>query len=104
MRRPLPRSSPVVCLLSCLLAGCASSTETMVVSVNPAEASVYINGGRRGQGGRRPHELDFGPQQRVYVQATAPGYEPHFEWFTAAQIKDMQQHDLDLAITLRQRR
>lgn len=104
MSLPSPRPTLTVCVLSCLFASCASSRETMVVNVSPPEASVYINGKREGQGGRRARDLDFGAQPRIYVQATAPGFEPHFEWFTRKEVRELMDRNLDLAITLRQRR
>lgn len=100
-RRALPRAAFGVLLL---LPACSSSSYKMVISVNPPEASVFVNGVRMGQGGRRPHDLAFDKQERVYVQATAPGYEPHFEWFEPDKVEDMIDRKLDLAITLRQRR
>jgi hypothetical protein len=87
-----------------LLPACGSASHKMVIQVNPPEASVYINGQRVGQGERRPHDLSFDRQERVYVQATAPGYEPQIEWFDLQKVEDMIDRNLDLAMTLRQRR
>lgn len=86
-----------------LLASCGSTSRTVVISVNPPEASVYINGEAAGKGNARPHQLSFAQSTRVYVQATAPGFEPRIDWFTLEDVDRMLDHGLDLNMTLRQR-
>ena len=100
--RRRPRALLLLALLG--LAGCGSAGHNIVISVNPPEASLYINGEKTTQGGRRTHSLPFGNSGRVAVQATAPGFEPHFEWVTEEQVLDMIDRNNDLPITLRQRR
>lgn len=84
-----------------LLGACASSTHKMEIRVSPPEASLYINGDRVGQGSRRVYDLDFGEHPRVYLQATAPGYQPSFEWKTEQEIVDLTDRNRELTITLR---
>jgi hypothetical protein len=101
-RGRLPRISAVLGGLL-LLSACSSSSRNLVVSVNPPEASVYINGELAGKGNSRPHELSFANCERIYIQATAPNFEPRTEWFTMKQLDEMIDHSLDINITLRQR-
>lgn len=98
----LPRTAALLGGLL-LLSSCGSTSRSMVVSVNPPEASVYINGEPAGKGNKRVHQLPFGNVQRVYIQATAPNFEPRTEWFDLVKIDEMIDRDLDINITLRQR-
>jgi hypothetical protein len=100
------RRCPTGLLLAFLgLPACGSAGHSLLISVNPPDASLYINGERVSQGGRRTHVLTFDKQQRVCVQATAPNYEPHFEWITEAEVLDLSaRNNNELPITLRPRR
>ena len=108
MRNPVPSGwrsrAAVLSGASLLLTACGSSTYRMVVSADPPEASVYINGQRVGTGDKRPHDLDFGKQERICVQAVGPGWEPGFEWYTRPQIEEMIARNIDLTIHLTLRR
>lgn len=86
-----------------LLPACSSPSRNMVISVNPAEASIYINGEPAGPGNARVHELSFVKTPRIFIQATAPNFEPHGEWFTLQQVDELIARGRDIPITLRQR-
>jgi hypothetical protein len=85
------------------LAACGGSGYVRVVSVNPPDASVYINGELVGPGSSRPYTFDFGDCERVYVQATHQDYNPQIEWFDRARLDQMIAMNLPIAITLRPR-
>lgn len=85
------------------LAACNSSGYVRVVSVNPPDATVYINGERVGQGSSRPYTFDFAEVERIYVQATHPEYQPEVEVFDRARIEQMIATNLDVKLTLRPR-
>jgi hypothetical protein len=91
-----------VASLFLLSAGC-STTPVRVLSVNPPDASVYLNGERIGQGSSRPQKFDFSQHGRIYVQATHPDYLPEIEWFTPEKIEQMIATNTDVKITLRPR-
>ena len=90
-------------LSALFLAACGSSGYSRLVSVNPAEASVYINGERIGQGSTRPYTFDFSKSERIYVQATHPDYQPEFEWFDLQKVQDMIRTGTEVKLTLRSR-
>jgi hypothetical protein len=100
-RAQLQRLAAIGALL--LGAACSSTSRNMVVSVNPPEASVYINGELVGKGNKRVLELSFANSDRIYIQATAPSCEPRTDWFTMKQIDEMNDRGLDINMTLRQR-
>jgi hypothetical protein len=85
------------------LAGCSSSTYMHMLSVNPPDASVYVNGIRVGQGNSRPVEFDFTECPRISVQATHPDYQPEMEWFTLQKLKHMMGNNTPVTLTLRPR-
>ena len=87
-----------------MLTACASSGYRTVVGVNPADASLYINGKRVGTGDQRPYVLSFDQHDRVYVQATKDGFVPETQVYTAEQIADILATTGILKITLAQRR
>jgi hypothetical protein len=98
------RSPSTLSLLALLaLTACGGSGYSRVVSVNPADASVYINGERVGQGSSRPYVFDFSECERICVQATHQDYNPETEWFDEARIQAMIDSNLPVAITLRPR-
>ncbi len=98
---PLLRSTLLVSLLAAT--ACSGSGYTRVLSVNPPDASVFINGDKVGQGSSRPYTFDFTNNERIYVQATHPDYQPEIEWFDRARIEQMIAANLDVKITLRPR-
>jgi hypothetical protein len=85
------------------LAACGSASYTRVVSVNPPDATVYINGEKVGQGSARPCKFDFSNVDRIYVQATHPEYQPEMEIFDQARIQQMIAENLPIKLTLRPR-
>lgn len=85
------------------LAGCSSSKYMHMLSVNPPDASVYVNGERVGQGNTRPIEFDFEQGPRVSVQATHPDYVPEIDWFTLPKLKHMMATNTPVTLTLRLR-
>lgn len=85
------------------LTACGGASYVRVLSVNPPDASVYINGERVGQGSSRPYTFDFSTVDRIYVQATHTDYQPEIEWFDRARIEQMIASNLDVKITLRPR-
>lgn len=101
---PIPRAGGAILLLPLLTLGaCGSASYSRVLSVNPPEASVYINGVPVGKGNSRVQTFDFSQVERIYVQATDPNYQPETEWFTRAKIEEMIANDLPVRITLRSR-
>jgi hypothetical protein len=85
------------------LTACGSSGYSRIVSVNPPDASVYVNGEHIGQGSPRPYIFDFSHCNRIYVQATHPDYMPEFEWFTLEKIQEMIRTGTEVKLTLRSR-
>lgn len=106
MHLPSPRSAlHSVALLSLLgLPACfGGSNYVRVLTVNPPDASVYINGVKVGQGSARPQTFSFAECSRIYVQATHPDYQPETEWFTAEKLDNMVATNTDVKLTLRPR-
>ena len=90
-----------ISLIACLMfASCGSTGHVVTISVNPPESSLYINGKRVGTGDRFPHTLEFGDNQRIYVQATARDFNPEFRWVTVADINRLNDRNLPLSMTL----
>jgi hypothetical protein len=87
-----------------LLPACGSTSYRTVVQVNPADASLYINGKRVGTGDQRPYLLSFEEYDRVYVQATKRGFVPETQVYTADGIADILDTTGILKITLSERR
>jgi len=88
-----------------LLSLCAcSGAPVFKLKVNPADATVYVNGELFAKGGSRPVVFDFSKVDRVYVQATHRDYEPHFETFDRERIEQFIAGDLmDVNINLKPR-
>lgn len=104
MQMTTARRSRLLLVLPLLaLPACGGAGYVRVMSVNPPDASVYINGERVGQGSSRPYTFDFTTSERIYVQATHPDYQPEIEWFTKERIEQMVAANLDVKITLRPR-
>ncbi len=101
-RAPRRRGAALLALLAC--AGCGSTTYKVGIVVDPPTASIYVNGQKVGSGGRRVHEIDFGPYERVCIQAVAPSHEPYFEMLTKQQITDQISRYGDFSWVLRQER
>ncbi len=97
------RSNSALAFAALCLAACGSSGYVRVLSVNPPDASVYVNGERIGQGSSRPYTFDFGQNKRIYIQATHPDYQPEIEWFTVEKVQQMIATNTDVKLTLRPR-
>jgi hypothetical protein len=97
-----PRVAVVVAALAA--AACSSSSYERVVSVNPPDASLYINGEKVGKGDARPRDFDFAEVDRVCIQAVHPDYLPHIEWKTQKELGDLVRNNIPLKITLTERR
>lgn len=89
-------------LLACT--ACGTSTYKVGIAVDPPTASIYVNGEKVGAGGRSVYEIDFGVDERVCIQAVAPGHEPHFVMLSKQQITDQINQYGDFQWTLRQER
>lgn len=99
------RSVPRLAILLPLsaLAACGGSSYVRVVTINPPDASVYVNGEKVGQGSSRPHTFSFGDSTRIYVQAVHPDYQPETEWYTLEKMEQMVATNTDVKLTLRPR-
>lgn len=97
------RSHSTIVLPLLALCACSSSSFVRVVSVNPPDAAVYINGVRMGPGDSRPQKFDFRSNQRIYVQATHPDYQPEIEWFDLERMEQMVDTNTNVKLTLRAR-
>lgn len=85
------------------LTACGGAGYVRTVSVNPPDATVYVNGEKIGQGSSRPFTFDFSSTERIWVQATHPDYQPEVEVFTVADIQQRVDSNLDVKLTLRPR-
>lgn len=85
------------------LAACGGARYVRTVSVNPPDATVYVNGEKIGQGSSRPYTFDFSGTERIWVQATHPDYLPEMEVFTVTDIQQRVDSNLDVKLTLRPR-
>jgi hypothetical protein len=85
------------------LAACGGARYVRVVSVNPPDATVYVNGEAIGQGSSRTYTFDFSNVERIFVQATHPEYQPAMEVFTRSDIEQRVAANLDVKLTLRAR-
>ena len=87
-----------------LLSLCAcSGAPVRVLKVDPADATVFVNGVPTVKGGSRPLVFDFSSVDRIYVQATHPDYLPHIEWFDREMIDRMIETNTQVTITLQAR-
>jgi hypothetical protein len=85
------------------LSACGSTTIQRVVRIDPAAATLYINGVKSGGGDSRPHNFKYANVDRIYVQAVHPEYKPEIQWFTLELMESLVDNDLPLKITLEQR-
>jgi len=92
-----------ILLPAVVLAACGGAGYVRTVSVNPPDATVYVNGEKIGQGSSRPYTFDFSNVDRIWVQATHPDYQPEMEVFTLADIQQRIDSNLDVKPTLRPR-
>lgn len=84
-------------------AGCGGASYVRIITVNPPEASLYINGTKVGQGNSRPYAFDFSTCERIFVQATHPDFQPATEEFDRAKIEALIAANIDVKISLRAR-
>ncbi len=96
------RSPAFLVALSVAVCACTSQP-VRVLKVDPADATVFVNGERAVKGGSRPQVFDFSKVDRIYVQATHPDYQPHIEWFDREMIDRMIESNTQVTITLQSR-
>jgi|LakMenE01Jun11ns_1017448.scaffolds.fasta_scaffold8047005_1 hypothetical protein len=95
------RPSRLAVLFASLCAGaCGAPIYQRVVSVNPPDASLYINGVKVGNGDRRPRDFDFTDVGRVCIQAVHPEFKPKVEWYSEVEMRKLVNTNTDLKMTL----
>ncbi len=99
-RLPHPRATTLAGLA--FLGACSSVTEVGIVA-QPKVASIYINGEKQGSG-KRLYVFDFDKHPRAVLQATAYGYRPHTEIWTAETLDKHLSQFAKLEIILEQER
>jgi hypothetical protein len=87
-----------------MLTACAGTSYRTVVQVNPADASLYINGKRVGTGDPRPYDLSFDKYDHVYIQATKRGFVPETYIYDSKGVADVLDTTEVIKITLSERR
>ena len=88
-------------LLGC--AACSSSSYSRVVSINPPEASLYIDGERVGTGDKRVQKFSFKKVKRHYLQAVHPDFNLEEMIITEAKLREMIKNNVDIRLTLMNR-
>jgi hypothetical protein len=83
---------------------CSSTRFEHFISIDPPDASVYINGTRQGKGDRRVHEFDFTNAQRVWVQAVHPDFRSEARQVTQSELERTAAARTDITISLGARR
>ena len=101
MRTSLHKAALCVALLG--LAACGATSHTLVVSINPPEASLYINGEKVGNGDKRPRTFSFEKEKRYYLQAVHPDFKPMLEIHDEASLRRLVNANLPLKMTLSSR-
>lgn len=91
--------------LAVLLAAtaCSSTTVEHFISIDPPDASVYINGVRCGKGDRRIHVFDFANAERVWVQAVHRDFRPEVLPLDRRTLERMAAARTDVTISLGRR-
>lgn len=92
------------CLAALLAAtACTSTSVEHFVSIDPPDASVYINGVRKGKGDRRIHVFDFTNAERVWVQAVHRDFHPEALPLDRSTLERMAESRTDVTISLGRR-
>jgi hypothetical protein len=97
------RTNSALAVAALCFSACGSSGYIRVLSVNPPDASVYVNGEKYGKGDSRPFTFDFSQNKRVFIQATHPDYHPAIEEFTEEKVQNMIATKTEVKITLTSR-
>ncbi|MFN3241657.1 MAG: hypothetical protein ACE37K_09115 [Planctomycetota bacterium] len=85
------------------LTACGSSGYSRVVSINPPEANLYINGVKVGNGDKRERQFSFEQQKRYYIQAVHPDFIPKLEIVDEKMIRGLVKNNLPLKMTMKAR-
>jgi len=85
------------------LAACGSTSNSIIVSVNPPEASLYIDGKKVGEGDKRERTFSFANAKRHYIQAVHPDFIPKLEIVDAKTIAGLKKNNLPLKMTMKAR-
>lgn len=88
--------------VAAILSACSSMTEVGIVA-QPKISTIFINGEKQGSG-KRLYVFDFDKHPRAVLQATAYGYRPHKEIWTAETLEKHLSQFGKLEITLEQER
>ncbi|HEX5050355.1 MAG TPA: PEGA domain-containing protein [Planctomycetota bacterium] len=67
------------------LMGCSSALY-VPIKVDPPNAMVYVNGEKVGLANKTNLKIEFGQNERVCVQAIAPGFKPLCKMLTVEDI------------------
>ena len=93
MPSPLAKSTLLVSVLG--LAACSSSSYTREVSINPPQATLYINGVASGSGDKQLVTFSFAEHKRIWLQARQGDCKPRMRVLTE---KDMGQKSIRLSL------
>ncbi|MCA8953152.1 MAG: hypothetical protein KDE27_26810 [Planctomycetes bacterium] len=99
---PAHKTFPFALMLA--LAGCASSSEQVGITIDPPDAGVYLNGVRVNQGSKGVYEIDFSRSPRAFLQLTAYGYVPETHELTQRAVQDQINRYGEYSFTLKQER
>lgn len=82
---------------------CTSTSVEHFITIDPPDASVYINGVRSGKGDRRIHVLDFSQSERVWIQAVHRDFHPEALPLDRRTLERMVSARTDVTISLGRR-
>ena len=101
----MPNRTLTTALLASLLGltACGSSGYQRVVSINPPEASLYINGEKVGNGDKRERSFSFATQKRHYIQAVHPDFVPKLEIVDEKTLEGLVKNNLQFKMTMKAR-
>lgn len=81
----LAKSTLLVSLLG--LTACGTSSYQREVSINPPQATLYINGVESGSGDKKPVTFSFEKHKRIYLQARQVDCKPRLRIITEADMR-----------------
>ncbi|MGE3173418.1 MAG: hypothetical protein AB7O97_12405 [Planctomycetota bacterium] len=87
-----------------VLPACGTAGYLTVIEVDPPSAALYINGQRVGNGDRQAYTLSFDRQDRIYLQATARGFEPDLRVYGEMELANQLDTVGAIKITLKEHR
>ncbi|MCK5945216.1 MAG: hypothetical protein KAI24_24720 [Planctomycetes bacterium] len=85
------------------LTACGSANYSRVVSINPPEASLYINGEKVGNGDKRERSFSFARHKRHYIQAVHPDFIPKLEIVDEKTLQGLVKNNLQFKMTMKAR-